>query len=377
MCADMSDDFSRIEGRVDVDLLREKRVSVIGVGSVGSEVARRLAQSGIGRLRLVDGKNLERHHLVRHALGGKYVGDNKALGLAEELATTFASLTLEPPVPRNVDESMSDRELDELLIDADVVVVATDKRSVQRRIAERTFRLGIPTVLPGLFEGGGGEVFVQLDDDLPCFMCRDGFRPPNQELRGVAALSTDTLDVVTRSVEACLGICDPRSAEARPFASDSESQPTQLLLSLVIENRLGRSELTHARQPACPVCGSGEVSEEETPSATREPQRSQQPEISRQTTVIKARSRSLPPEVQLFYALAATLSLGLSIFVAAHLNGFVTGQNPQDPNAIFGILFGFVLIIFVPIWLIASAVATVFLLWAVGGELLRSDRERL
>jgi molybdopterin/thiamine biosynthesis adenylyltransferase len=53
--------------------LNEKKVAIVGCGSVGSEVAMMLAKSGVGHIRLVDGEWLEADNIYRHRLGGRYL----------------------------------------------------------------------------------------------------------------------------------------------------------------------------------------------------------------------------------------------------------------------------------------------------------------
>lgn len=59
----------RNKGRADRDILKNKMVSVIGCGALGSELADSLAKSGIGQMMLVDKEELKVHNVVRHTSG--------------------------------------------------------------------------------------------------------------------------------------------------------------------------------------------------------------------------------------------------------------------------------------------------------------------
>ena len=59
----------RNEGRAPRAKLRSVRVSVIGCGAVGSEVADSLSKAGVGRITLVDQGLLHPNNVVRHVLG--------------------------------------------------------------------------------------------------------------------------------------------------------------------------------------------------------------------------------------------------------------------------------------------------------------------
>jgi sulfur-carrier protein adenylyltransferase/sulfurtransferase len=70
-------------------LLREKRVVVLGCGSVGAPVALALAQAGVGTLELVDPEALSFANVGRHPLGAEDVGRSKAVALASRLRARF------------------------------------------------------------------------------------------------------------------------------------------------------------------------------------------------------------------------------------------------------------------------------------------------
>ena len=85
-------DSSWIHGR-DVDpkaqLLAQKKVAIIGIGSVGSFVAELLAASGVGSLTLVDNETLTFANAGRHLLGVDSEGTYKSQGVAELLQKRF------------------------------------------------------------------------------------------------------------------------------------------------------------------------------------------------------------------------------------------------------------------------------------------------
>lgn len=58
--------------------LREKKVIMVGVGSIGSEVLSLLGKSGVGATILIDPKKLTWPNTSRHVLGAKFTGHHKA-----------------------------------------------------------------------------------------------------------------------------------------------------------------------------------------------------------------------------------------------------------------------------------------------------------
>lgn len=77
------------------DLL-DRRVVVIGCGSLGSSLALRLAKAGVGRLDLVDHERLSWSNVGRHELGAEDVGRLKVEGLAERIRRQLPHLDVRP-----------------------------------------------------------------------------------------------------------------------------------------------------------------------------------------------------------------------------------------------------------------------------------------
>jgi hypothetical protein len=69
--------------------LSGKRVALFGCGSLGSSIARMLAQAGVGGFVMVDGDLMAAHNTSRHSLGNRTVGMPKADGLADALELDF------------------------------------------------------------------------------------------------------------------------------------------------------------------------------------------------------------------------------------------------------------------------------------------------
>lgn len=89
-------DHAWIHGRDQNDeamLLREKSIAIVGVGSLGSEVAVLLAKSGVQNIELVDGDSLAWANISRHALGASSVGVNKAVALRDHLGLMLPHLS--------------------------------------------------------------------------------------------------------------------------------------------------------------------------------------------------------------------------------------------------------------------------------------------
>lgn len=118
-------DSAWIHGREQDELhevLRGRHVAIVGVGSLGSLVASLLAQSGVGRLLLVDPDLLEWGNIGRHSLGAPSVGLNKAEAMARSLRERFPHLHAD-----GRDSRIGLRSLDLVaeLLETDLVLLVT------------------------------------------------------------------------------------------------------------------------------------------------------------------------------------------------------------------------------------------------------------
>lgn len=102
--------------------LAGKRIVMVGLGSLGGEVASLLARAGVGHLGLVDPEALADANVGRHVLGGGAVGYSKVHALKRELCRAMPTVEVAPfPVRVQQMPELLERELDQ----ADIVVVTS------------------------------------------------------------------------------------------------------------------------------------------------------------------------------------------------------------------------------------------------------------
>lgn len=150
--------------------LRDKRITVIGCGAIGSYVAQSLVRlgAGLGRgiLTLVDHDTLQPENLGRHVLGYPALFKLKAHALREELLRQFPLSRIEG-VAKSVVEYQS-------LFTADLLIDATGEESVSELL--NGWRLDRKTEMPILhvWIKGNGECVQSLWADRSgagCFRC--------------------------------------------------------------------------------------------------------------------------------------------------------------------------------------------------------------
>lgn len=247
--------FSRIPRDINVSLLQQALVVVIGVGMVGSQIAEGLARFAVGHLRVIDHDVYEWENTLRHALPVEYNGWNKAVALENWLPKQIEGLHVEA-IARKIDMSVSDDEFDSWLAGADLIVAATDDRNAQRRIGRRALLNEVAAIFPAVYPNqGGGEVILQLGPEWPCFGCWDYFRNNTEQLRGVRALDLDAQPVIFHAEQLGLGYLDSGSKQDRLLRPERVGDPPQQLITL---DSMGVPSFgTLTSRPKCPSCGGG------------------------------------------------------------------------------------------------------------------------
>ena len=131
--------------------LRKAKVAVLGCGSLGSTVARLLAQSGVGNLMLVDPALMDWPNVGRHSLGSSHVARHKADALAEEITRAYPHLA-------SVCWSKSQfgptaRRLIERLVGCDLIVSTMGNWTGESFLNELQYsNADIPTIVYGWLE---------------------------------------------------------------------------------------------------------------------------------------------------------------------------------------------------------------------------------
>ena len=120
--------------------LRNKRVAIVGCGSLGGPLARLLAQAGIRNLLLIDPDKMKWANLSRHVLGAESVDGNKAEALVDNIQRAFPHLGVVSARPMKLDSTAE--ELREEMAECDLIVEATGSWAVSNLVND--FQSAIP-----------------------------------------------------------------------------------------------------------------------------------------------------------------------------------------------------------------------------------------
>ena len=127
------------------------QVSIIGMGGLGCPVAQSLVMAGIGKLKLIDDDYVSISNLHRQPLYSfQDVNKKKILAAKSKLKALNPEVTIETD-----DVFFDDKNGEELLLNTDVIIDATDNIKSRQRIDQISKKLKIPTVYGALFRFEG------------------------------------------------------------------------------------------------------------------------------------------------------------------------------------------------------------------------------
>jgi molybdopterin/thiamine biosynthesis adenylyltransferase len=150
-------------------LLQASKATVVGVGGVGSAAALYLAQSGIGRLRLIDQDIVEPSNLHRlHGPDPESLYHPKAEAMAESLMRRFPWTDVEPIV-----ETIRRTNIADLLEGSEVLVDGLDNFRTRYLLNEYSVKTATPYVFTSSIQNQG-HVGLFQPPKTACLEC--GFR---------------------------------------------------------------------------------------------------------------------------------------------------------------------------------------------------------
>lgn len=155
--------------------LKAARVTLVGLGALGSTIAGHLARAGVGFLRLCDRDFVELDNLQRQALYDEEdvkAALPKAAAAARKLARVNSEVRLEPRV-----SDVNYANAEELARDVDLVLDGTDNFETRFVLNDACVKLRKPWVYGGCV-GSYGMVMAVRPGEGPCFACLLGEMPP-------------------------------------------------------------------------------------------------------------------------------------------------------------------------------------------------------
>ncbi len=160
--------YCRNKGLIELDILANKRVLIVGVGSGGSAIALDLAKAGVGQFSLADFDRVELHNLSRHICSINDLGRLKTDAVADAIRGKN-SYAIVNKLPIDVNKNLD--ILEDEIIKSDIVLACTDNNRSRYNISE----LLVKHNKVGLFgraitRAEGGDVFIYRPGQA-CYFC--------------------------------------------------------------------------------------------------------------------------------------------------------------------------------------------------------------
>lgn len=234
--------------------LQDKRVAVIGCGSIGSHLSIELTRAGIRNLTIVDHDQLEIENTFRHALGKSFLDKNKADAMKEYIESTLPYMNV-VAISERIEDAISYGSFNPSAFD--LVISALGMPSIElylnRLVIENSEKFP-PFIFTWLEAFGLGE-HVQVtnnrisgqpvkgcleclythapDDEENHFSCRASFAQPNQEFG--------------RNISGCSGLFTPYGSLSAVLAA---ALAIQVALDLLSGQEKGNPLLSHKGPPS-------------------------------------------------------------------------------------------------------------------------------
>jgi len=148
--------------------LREIRVGIVGLGSLGSKIAMSLARSGVRKFLLIDDDILRAGNLCRHELSWAAVGMHKAEAMREALMLVAPAVEIDVRLHRvaGQESGLAAATVLKELTSCDLVIDATANPQVFLRLAAAARVSRRPMCWGEVFAGGFGGLIARARPDL-------------------------------------------------------------------------------------------------------------------------------------------------------------------------------------------------------------------
>lgn len=186
--------------------LKQSKVVVMGVGGLGCPASIYLAAAGVGNLVLVDKESSELSNLNRQILHWqKDIGKPKVLSAKEKMEELNPEINVEA-----IQTEITDKNIDELVSGATVIVDAMDNFKIRFMINETSVKRRIPFVHAGIY-GLQGQMTTIFPGKGPCLRCIFPTTPPEADTFPVAGVTPGVLGILqaTEAIKLILGIGEP------------------------------------------------------------------------------------------------------------------------------------------------------------------------
>ena len=154
-------------GGIGQSKLLESRITIIGLGALGSPVAYYLVAAGVGHLKLIDFDSVDLSNLHRQILHfTNDIGQAKTLSAIKKLEMLNPDCNIEL-----VKDRISSTNSKELLKGSDFVIEGSDNIATKMLVNDTCSYLKIPFVIAGVLRFQGQIMTVVPQEKTACYRC--------------------------------------------------------------------------------------------------------------------------------------------------------------------------------------------------------------
>lgn len=227
--------------------LRQASVLIVGAGGLGSPAALYLAAAGVGRIGIADGDRVDATNLQRQILySSKDVGVAKTDVAIDRLSSLNPTVRIEA-----FSQRVTSGNALELVESFDVVIDGTDNFPTRYLLSDACVLAGRPLIY-GSVDRFAGQASVFVAEGAPCYRCLFPNPPEPGSVQncaeaGVLGVLPGLIGTVqaTEALKLLLGV--------------GETLAGRLLM--VDALRMDFRSIAVERDPECPACGRGEITE--------------------------------------------------------------------------------------------------------------------
>ena len=190
--------------KAECEILKNKRVLVVGCGGLGGHIIDQLARIGVGFLRVVDGDVFEASNLNRQLLSSvPLLGVSKAKAAADHIARVNPDITIDA-----AETFLTNNNVSELLESCDIVMDALDNIPSRKILAAACKKANIPYIY-GAIQGWVAQAAISMPEDHLI----DTLYPEEIEIRDKSVLSFTPALCASIQVSLCIKLLLGRSVE--------------------------------------------------------------------------------------------------------------------------------------------------------------------
>lgn len=230
-------------GDFNIEIIRNKKVALIGVGALGTVIANQLVRIGVGEIRLIDRDFVEESNLQRQMLFDEQDAKErlpKAIAAVQKLEQINSKVTLTPLIT-----DVHAGTIESLVQGVDIILDGTDNMETRFLINDVSVKYNIPWVYGGAIHSRGVSTTI-IPMKTPCFRCLF------HQAQGQHGQTCDTVGVLGPVVHI---IASLQVAEALKFLKNDFSLIRKDMIQVDIWNHdIDFLPIENNINPNCPCC---------------------------------------------------------------------------------------------------------------------------